>query len=171
MNKQNILDVKLGDHALKEMTILFSDIRSFTSLSEKMTPQENFNFLNSYLKRMNPFIWNNKGFIDKYIGDCIMALFPDGEESALSAAIEMIKYLPIYNTHRCNYGYTPIKIGIGIHTGTVMLGTIGHEIFMQGTVISDDVNLASRLESLTKLFGISLIVSKEIIFLMIFGKQ
>ncbi len=164
LNKQNISDVKLGDQALKEMAILFSDIRSFTSLSEKMTPGENFNFLNSYLKRMNPFIWNNNGFIDKYIGDEIMALFPGGEESALSAAIEMIKYLPIYNTHRRNCGYTPIKIGIGIHSGTVMLGTIGHEIFMQSTVISDAVNLASRLESLTKLYGVSLVVSNNIIF-------
>ncbi len=163
LEKQNILDVKLGDHALKEMTILFSDIRSFASISEKMTPQQNFNFLNSYLKRMNPFIWDNKGFIDKYIGDCIMALFPYGEESALSAAIEMLKYIPIYNTHRCNCGYTPINIGIGIHSGTVILGTIGHEIFMQGTVISDAVNLASRLESLTKLYGASLIVSNKII--------
>jgi len=164
LNKQNIIDVKLGDQVLKEMTILFSDIRSFSSLSEKMTPQENFNFLNSYLKRMNPFIWNNNGFIDKYIGDAIMALFPDGEESALSAAIEMIKYLPIYNTHRRSCGYNPIKIGIGIHSGTVMLGTIGHEIFMQGTVISDAVNLASRIEQLTKLYEISLIVSSNIIF-------
>jgi len=164
LNKQNILDIKLGDHALKEMAILFSDIRSFTSISEKMTPQENFNFLNSYLKRMDPFIWNNKGFIDKYIGDCIMALFPYGEESALSAAIEMIKYLPVYNNHRRNYGYSPIKIGIGIHSGAVILGTIGHEIFMQGTVISDAVNLASRLEGLTKLYGVSLIVSNKIIF-------
>lgn len=164
LNRQNITDVKLGDHVLREMTILFSDIRSFTSLSEKMTPQENFNFLNSYLKRMNPFIWNNKGFIDKYVGDAIMALFPDGEESALSAAIEMIKHLPVYNTHRHNYGYAPIEIGIGIHSGTVMLGTIGHEIFMQGTVISDSVNLASRIEGFTKLYGVSLIVSSKIIF-------
>ncbi len=164
LNKQNVLDVKLGDQALREMTILFSDIRSFTSLSEKMTPRENFNFLNSYLKRMIPFIWNNNGFIDKYIGDAIMALFPDGEESALSAAIEMIKYLPIYNSHRSNFGYTPIKIGIGIHSGTVMLGTIGHETFMQGTVISDAVNLASRIERLTKLYKISLVVSNNIIF-------
>ncbi len=164
LNKQNILDVRLGDQALKEMTILFSDIRSFTSLSEKMTPRESFNFLNSYLKRMNPFIWNNNGFIDKYIGDAIMALFPDGEESALSAAIEMIKYLPIYNSHRSNCGYAPIEIGIGIHSGAVMIGTIGHETFMQGTVISDAVNLSSRLERLTKLYGVSLIVSNNIIF-------
>jgi len=126
LNKENITDVKLGDHILREMTILFSDIRSFTSLSEKMTPQQNFNFLNSYLKRMNPFIWNNKGFIDKYIGDAIMALFPDGEESALSAAIEMINHLPVYNTHRHNCRYAPIEIGIGMHSGEVMLCTNGH---------------------------------------------
>jgi two-component system sensor histidine kinase ChiS len=163
LNKENIMDVDLGDNALRFMSILFSDIRSFTQLSEKMTPQQNFNFLNSYLQRMNPFIWNNRGFVDKYIGDAIMALFPYGEESALSAAVDMLKYLPVYNSHRANYGYDPIRIGIGIHAGPVMLGTIGHEIFMQGTVISDAVNIAAHVESLTKVYKVSLIVSEQVI--------
>jgi two-component system sensor histidine kinase ChiS len=163
LNKENIMDVELGDNALRFMSILFSDIRSFTQLSEKMTPQENFKFLNSYLQRMNPFIWNNRGFVDKYIGDAIMALFPYGEEYALSAAVEMLRYIPVYNAHRSNYGYDPIRIGVGIHAGPVMLGTIGHEIFMQGTVISDAVNIAAHLESLTKLYRVSLIVSEQVI--------
>ena len=163
LHKESITEVELGDNALRHMTILFSDIRSFTQLSEKMTPQQTFKFLNSYLERMNPFIWNNRGFVDKYIGDAIMALFPNGEESGLSAAVEMLKYIPVYNTHRGVYGYEPISIGIGIHTGPVILGTIGHEQFMQGTVISDAVNVAAYLERSTKTYKVSLIVSEQVI--------
>jgi two-component system sensor histidine kinase ChiS len=164
LGNENITEVKAGDQCLKDIAILFSDIRLFTALSEKMTPQENFNFLNSYLKRMDPFIWNNNGFIDKYIGDSIMALFPQGEESALNAAIQMILYLPIYNNQRQSFNYQPINIGIGLHSGTVMLGTIGNERFMQGTVISSNVNLASRLEELTKVYDVQIITSSSIIF-------
>lgn len=164
LSKESIIDITLGDQVLADMAILFSDIRSFTTLSEKLTPQQIFNFLNSYLKRMNPFIWENGGFIDKYIGDGIMALFPSGAESALNAAIAMLSHIPVYNTQRATFGYDPIQIGIGVNAGSVMLGVIGHERFMQGTVISDAVNLASRLEDLTKVYGVSLVVSSQVLF-------
>jgi class 3 adenylate cyclase len=94
------------------MSILFSDIRSFTELSEKMSPVENFNFLNSYLKTMSPCVLNNNGFIDKYIGDAIMALFPLSAEDALKAAIEMQKQVRIYNNNRLRKNLDPISIGI-----------------------------------------------------------
>jgi class 3 adenylate cyclase/CheY-like chemotaxis protein len=164
LDKSSVLEVRLGDQVLKEMAVLFSDIRSFTALSEKMTPQENFNFLNSYLKRMNPYIWENHGFIDKYIGDAIMALFPGGAEDALRAALGMIRHIPVYNLERATFGYDPIRIGIGLHAGPVMLGMIGHERFMQATVISDAVNLASRMERLTKLYGVALLLSSPVVF-------
>jgi len=164
LGKTNIVDVKLGDQVQLDMAILFSDIRSFTALSEKMTPEQNFSFLNSYLSRMNPFIWENGGFIDKYIGDAIMALFPKGSGSALSAAIAMLSHIPLYNQQRKGFGYDPLRIGIGIHAGSVMLGIIGHERFMQGTVISDAVNLASRLQDLTKVYEVSLLVSNHVLF-------
>jgi len=164
MGKTRITDVKLGDQVKLDYSILFSDIRSFSRLSEKMTPEENFAFLNSYLRRMNPFIWENGGFIDKYVGDAIMALFPSGAGSALSAAVDMLSHIPVYNKHRAEFGYDPIGIGIGVHSGTVMLGVIGHERFMQGTVVSDSVNLASRLQDLTKVYGVSLIVSSSTLF-------
>ena len=164
LGRENILEVELGDQVLRHLGIIFSDIRSFSLLSEKMTPQENFKFLNSYLKRMNPFIWNHGGFIDKYIGDSIMALFPEGAESALQAAVDMVHYLAIYNEHRRSFGYAPIRIGVGVHTGDMMLGTIGHERFMQGTVISKTVNLASRLEGLTKVYGANIVVSNHVIY-------
>jgi two-component system sensor histidine kinase ChiS len=164
LSKKSILDISLGDHVQADMSIMFADIRSFTALSEKMTPQENFSFMNSYLGRMNPFIWEHGGYIDKYIGDAIMALFPKGPDTALDASIAMLRHIPVYNVHRARCGYAPIAIGIGVNSGTVMLGIIGHERFMQGTVISDAVNLASRLEALTKVYGVSLVVSRYVLF-------
>ncbi len=161
LNKESITDVRLGDQVQQEMTILFSDIRSFTALSESMTPAENFNFINSYLRRVGPSIRLNNGFIDKYIGDGIMALFPCGPDDAVRAAIDMIRKVDEYNGHRASSGYRPVKIGIGIHTGLLMLGTIGEDERMDGSVISDAVNLCSRMEGLTKTFGVSIILSKE----------
>ncbi|MCZ0904476.1 response regulator, partial [Microcoleus sp. HI-ES] len=89
LGHESIVDVRLGDQIQKEMTVLFSDIRSFTTISEAMTPQENFNFINSYLSRVSPVIRAHQGFIDKYIGDAIMALFPESADDAVRAAVEM----------------------------------------------------------------------------------
>ena len=161
LGKESIVDVKLGDQILREMAVLFSDIRSFTTLSESMTPAENFNFLNSYLQRMGPVIRDNRGFIDKYIGDAIMALFAEGPESALRAAIAMQKKLVEYNGHRRNSGYKPIAIGIGVHSGTLMLGTLGEHERMDGSVISDAVNLTSRLEGLTRMYGAAILTTGQ----------
>ncbi|NOY67899.1 MAG: adenylate/guanylate cyclase domain-containing protein [Deltaproteobacteria bacterium] len=166
LKKDSIIDIRLGDNVQKEMTLLFSDIRSFTELSEKMTPQENFSFLNHYLEKVGPVIRKNNGFIDKYIGDAIMAIFPDKPEDAVRAALAMRAVLEGYNQGRGKAGYDPIHIGIGIHSGTMMLGTIGEEKRMEGTVISDAVNLAARLEGLTKLYGADIIVSRYILDLM-----
>ncbi len=161
LNRESIVDVKLGDQIRKEMSVLFSDIRSFTELSEKMTPEENFNFINSYLKRMGPNIRENNGFIDKYIGDAIMALFPRNADDAIKASIQMMEGIKKYNGHRANQGYPPISIGIGIHTGELMLGTVGEDKRMDTTVISDAVNLSSRLESMTKQYGVGIIISED----------
>lgn len=159
LNKESIVDVQLGDHVQKEMSVLFADIRDFTALSEQMTPQENFNFINAYFSRMEPAITKNQGFIDKYIGDEIMALFSGGADNAVKAGISMLHRLNQYNQHRANYSYAPVKIGIGINTGSLMLGTVGGASRMDSTVISDAVNLASRIERLTKDFGVSLLIS------------
>ncbi len=163
LGHESILDVQLGDQIQKEMTILFSDIRSFTTISEAMTPQENFNFINSYLSRVSPVIRAHQGFIDKYIGDAIMALFPESPDDAVRAAVEMQKQVIIYNQHRQLSNYAPIAIGIGLHTGTLMLGTIGEEERMESTVIADAVNLASRLEGLTKVYGSGILVTESIL--------
>lgn len=149
-SEKDIKDVELGDQIQKQMTVFFSDIRSFTELSESMSPMENFNFINSYLKRINPIIRKHNGFIDKFIGDAVMAIFPESPEDAISAAIEIQLEVRKYNSHRHNNGYRPIQIGIGINTGSLMMGTVGDSNRMDTTVIGDTVNLASRLESLTK---------------------
>ena len=158
---ESIVDARLGDSVQAEMTIMFADIRSFTSLSESMSPQQNFDFINSYLSRVGPVIRQYNGFIDKYIGDGIMALFPNRAEDAVKAAIEMQHQVKIYNIHRQNSGYQPISLGIGLHTGTLMLGTIGEAERMESTVISDAVNLASRVEGLTKLYGVGIVASVQ----------
>ncbi|MBP9163908.1 MAG: guanylate cyclase, partial [Leptospiraceae bacterium] len=170
LSRKSIIDIKLGDQVQKEMTVLFSDIRAFTTLSEQMTPEENFNFINSYLKRMNPIIEYHNGFIDKYIGDAIMALFARSPEDAIRSAIQMQKAILAYNQDRIEKNYEIIKIGVGLHTGVLMLGVIGGEERMESTVISDAVNLASRLEGLTKVYG-ALILTSEATFLKANGPE
>ncbi|MCE9500405.1 MAG: adenylate/guanylate cyclase domain-containing protein, partial [Leptospira sp.] len=151
LNKKSVVEIGLGDSALYDMSVLFSDIRSFTSMSEKMSPDDNFRFLNSYLKRMEPIVKKNQGFVDKYIGDAIMSLYPEkntpGETSsdrAVRSGIEMQEEMKLYNIHRKSQGYNSIAIGTGIHTGKLMLGTVGSEDRIDTTVIGDTVNLASR---------------------------
>jgi two-component system sensor histidine kinase ChiS len=159
---ENIVSVRLGDHVERRMTVFFSDIRNFTTLSEAMSAEENFNFLNSYLGRVGPIISERQGFIDKYIGDGMMALFPESAEHAVDAAIAIVQEMGVYNKHRNHSGYGSIDIGIGIHIGNLMLGTIGEANRMDGTVIADAVNLTARLEQLNKVFGSSVIISRDV---------
>ncbi len=161
LGKPSILSVQLGDAVQREMTVMFSDIRSFTALSEQMTPQENFTFLNSYLRRVGPVIRQHRGFIDKYIGDAIMALFPHRPEDALLSAVALQRQVKAFNVERSSTGAPLLAIGVGMHHGQLMLGTIGEERRLEGTVIADAVNIASRLEGLTKVFGASVLVSGE----------
>ncbi len=161
LHKESILDVKLGDQSKREMSILFSDLRDFTSLSELMTPEETFHFINDYLSCMEPAIIEHGGFIDKYIGDAIMALFSQSADDAVKAGISMLTRLQEYNQNRIQAGKMPIKIGVGINTGDLMLGTVGGKDRMDGTVIGDAVNLASRLEGLTKNYRASLLISHQ----------
>ena len=156
----DIRKVRLGQQVEQSMTILFSDIRDFTSLSESMSPQENFNFLNSYLMQMEPVITAHGGIIDKYIGDAIMALFPTSPDDALRCSQAMLAKLDEYNAGRARAGYRPITIGIGINTGIVILGTVGGEGRMDGTVIGDAVNLAARLERMTKEYQVPVLISE-----------
>ncbi|WP_274366243.1 adenylate/guanylate cyclase domain-containing protein [Paenibacillus thermotolerans] len=159
MRKNAISDVKLGDHVKADMTVLFSDIRSFTTLSERLTPEQNFRFLNSYLSKMEPSVHRFGGFIDKFIGDSIMALFGQNVDNAVLSALDMIERLQEYNLGRLRAGYEPIRIGIGLNSGPLMLGIVGGDGRMDVTVIGDAVNLASRIEGLNKRYGTTLLVS------------
>ncbi len=159
LGHDSIIHVELGDQIQGEMTIFFSDIRSFTDMSEQMSPKENFEFLNQYLSVVTPPIRSNSGFVDKYIGDAILALFPTSADDAVKAAIQTMNQLVNYNTTRESQGLNSINIGIGLHTGSMMMGTIGDKDRMDVTVISDAVNLASRLESLTNRFGCRIAIS------------
>jgi class 3 adenylate cyclase/GAF domain-containing protein len=161
LNKGSIVDIELGDHVQQEMAVLFSDIRSFTTLSETMTPQENFDFVNAYFGRVSPVIRQHNGIIVKYLGDGMMAVFPRQVEDALNAAIAKVKQVDDFNQDRQQRGEVPIRIGIGIHTGKMMLGTVGEPERMQSDFLSDAVNLTARLEGLTKLYGASIVISQE----------
>ncbi|MGD8961445.1 MAG: response regulator [Desulfobacterales bacterium] len=158
--KESILDVILGDQTAQQMTVLFSDIRGWTTLSEDMTAQESFNFINAFLNRVSPVITAHRGFIDNFQGDGMMALFPQSADDGVQAAIAMHAAVAEYNNDRKQKGYQPIGIGVGLHIGDLMLGIIGHAERMQGTVVADAVNLASRLEGLTRVYGSSISISE-----------
>lgn len=161
LGKKSVTDVVLGESLEQRMTIFFSDMRNFTAISESMSPRENFRFINSYLECMEPVITRYNGVIDKYIGDAIMALFPGSTDDAVQGAVAMLQKLVEYNDQRLKDGYEPIGIGIGLNTGLMMLGTVGGTNRMQSTVISDAVNLASRVEVMTKGYGVSLLITEH----------
>jgi adenylate cyclase len=162
--------IELGYADEDNVAIMFCDIRGFTGLSEKMSPQELMNFLNSYFLRMNAPIHDNKGFIDKFIGDAIMALFdnPEGSDcdkaqDSIRAAIGLRRALFLYNQHREKSGYSAVNIGIGIHFGPVIIGTVGSEDRMDTTVIGDSVNIAQRLETLAPVYNVDIIVTEQLV--------
>jgi len=165
MGRSDIVNVELGDHVLREMSVMFSDIRSFTELSNRMTTGETFDFLNTYLRRIGPVVRLHEGFIDKYLGDGVMALFSRSPGNALDAAVAMQREIRVFNESRVQAGAAPIAAGIGIHFGSVMLGTIGENERFDTTVISEVVNIASRLEGLTKLFRTPILVSGSVLAL------
>jgi class 3 adenylate cyclase len=154
-----ITDVKLGDQVEKIVTVLFSDIRDYTTFSEQMSPEENFKFVCAFNERMGPAIRKNKGFINQYLGDAIMAIFPGNASDALSAAIDMQKEVEQLNSMRALNNQLPIRIGVGMHTGPLIMGITGDADRMDATTISDTVNTASRLESLSKHYKANIIIS------------
>ncbi len=171
--KEGFENIELGKAESDTLTILFSDIRSFTTLSEKMEPQALLNFLNVYFSHMNRPIHLNKGFIDKFIGDAIMALFDDPllnekEEArcAIQASIDMQKALDVFNEIQVHQQHPTIANGVGIHSGQAIIGTVGSEERMDSTVLGDTVNVASRLEGLTKTYGVKIIISGDTLELL-----
>ena len=161
-------DLNLGG-TRKDVTVLFSDIRDFTKFSEGHTPEEVVEMLNEYFEIMVSIITSNNGIVDKFVGDAIMAVWgaPNStghdRESALKACLEMRTSLAELNERRISRQQPPVKIGIGLHSGPAISGTIGSFERMEYTVIGDTVNMASRIESSTKAFGADLLVSESVV--------
>jgi two-component system sensor histidine kinase ChiS len=159
LEKESAVDVKLGDHTQMEVTIFVSDIRGFTTISEKMTPAENFAFINEYFSIASPTVREYHGFVDRYTGDAIMALFPRQAEDAVNNAIATLKRLRQHGSVGTRHAAS-LQIGIGLHTGNLMLGIVGEKERLQGDIFSDAVNLTNRIEGLCKFYGASIVVSE-----------
>ncbi|MFK7923684.1 MAG: ATP-binding protein [Bacteroidia bacterium] len=161
LGKKNLTEVRRGDQVEQVVSVLFSDIRDYTGLAETMSPEDNFGLVNAYAGRMGPIIQQHQGFVNQYLGDGIMAIFQQKPEDALMAAISMQTRLREYNKEREAQNRRPLKVGIGLHTGSLIMGIIGDEQRTDAATISDTVNTASRMESLTKHFGVNILLSKD----------
>jgi adenylate cyclase len=161
-NEENL---KLGGKK-QELSVFFSDVRGFTEFSERMDPEELSKFLNEYLTPMTELVFNNKGTLDKYMGDGLMAFFgapvpfEDHAYAACKCALQSLEELKILQDTFEKRGWPKIDIGIGINTGTMSVGNMGSKIVQSYTVIGDAVNLASRLEGTTKEYGARILVSE-----------
>ena len=160
LGKEKITDLALGDARSQEFTVLFCDIRSFSINSEMLTAKESFEFANVVYGIAGPIIRECGGFVDKYIGDAVMALFEE-PEAAIRAGIKMYREI-VQNPETAEKLHVQdINIGVGIHTGMASIGIVGENERLSGTVISDTVNISSRLESLTKMYHTAMIVTKD----------
>jgi two-component system sensor histidine kinase ChiS len=163
LGKSTLTEVKLGDQTEEKVTVFFSDIRGYTTLAETMTPEENFRFVNAYSGRMGPIIQHHHGFVNQYLGDGIMAIFQQQPSDALRAAIEMQAKIRDYNQERQIQGRLPLRVGMGLHTGSLIMGIIGDDQRTDAATISDAVNTAARMESLTKEFGANILLSEAVV--------
>lgn len=161
--KQSITEIGLGDHIEFEMDILFADLRGFTSLAESLAPEAVFGLLNAYLAVVAPLLQHHGGVIDKILGDGILAFFPDASGEALAAALAVQAAMEAFNREVCvpRYGFS-LEVGIGIHGGPCILGTLGDARRMNTTVISDSVNIASRIEAMTKEYRCPILISQDV---------
>jgi class 3 adenylate cyclase/HAMP domain-containing protein len=160
LGKENFTDLSLGDAKSCELTVLFCDIRGFSINSEMMTAKENFAFANIIYGKMGPIVRKNNGFVDKYIGDAVMGLFENADD-AVRCGIELYKSIVLDPRTAQELNVSDINIGIGVHTGMAMVGIVGEEERLSGTVISETVNMSSRLESLTKQYKTAMLISKS----------
>jgi len=161
LGKKGILDIRLGDQVQQNMSVLVANLRDFRQLSRTLTPKENFNFMNSFLKRFGPLVRKEDGLISKYSGAGFMSLFPAHPEAALRSAIAIRQELIAYNEHRKSSGFEQVDIGVAIHKGPLMMGIIGEEMRWEGNVISDDVQRTALIEQITNTLGASILVTSE----------
>ncbi len=161
LGKESITDIRLGDFEEKEVTVVFADIRDYTQRAEMLGPEAVFRFVTDHTMRMGPIIEANQGFINQFYGDGIMSLFLERPDDALIASIEMQRILHVHNEDSKLEGASRVMMGVGMDTGSLIMGIIGHDTRMDATTLSDTVNTSSRMEGLTKYFGVSIIVSEN----------
>ena len=160
INRTDFKDIALGDQVARHMAVLVTDIRSFTTLSERMTPAEVFTFVNEFLAEVGPVVRKHEGFVNKYIGDAVMALFEQADDG-LHSAVALIRQIENFNDRRRLERKFPIQVGVAVNSGDLMLGAIGEAERLEGSVLADAVNLCFRLESLTKTYGAQILTTNE----------
>ncbi len=161
LGRNRITEVALGDHTEKEVTVMFLDIRGYTTISENMSPKDTFHFINEFHGRVGPIIRANNGFISQFMGDGIMAIFPEKPDDALDASVNIQKNMLAYGGQPTTSKQQVMKVGIGFHTGSLIMGIIGDDQRMEATSIADTVNTASRIEGLTKHYQVSVLLSEQ----------
>lgn len=161
---QGVESIQLGNATEEEVSVLLCDIRDFTAITESQPPSDTINWLNEFFSQMSQAIDAHSGFIDKFMGDALLAVFDRSEShatNAVQAAVTMQQQIAGFNQDRQAYQLQePLRVGVGIHTGKAAIGALGSQLRMEPTVIGDVVNTASRLEHLTKVYGCSLIASE-----------
>ncbi len=163
LGRESIIDLHRGDMVEKNVHVMFSDIREYTTLAEDMTPRENFMFVNALAGKVGPIVKKNHGLINQYLGDTIMMLYLKTADDGVQAGIDILRMIDQYNIERKEQNRKPIRLGIGLHSGPLMMGIIGDSMRTDAAVISDTVNTASRMEGLTKHFNVNFILSGETI--------
>lgn len=162
LNKKHLEEVQLGDSVKREISVMFADMRGFTTIAESLTPERTALFLNTYMHHMEPVIRKHDGFINQFLGDGILATFPENPSDAVDAAVEMIQMVPKFNEEVERMGFSPITIGIGINTGEAMIIALGVKERMDASVVSDTINTASRVEGLNKFYKTQLLISESV---------
>jgi len=161
LNRESIEEIGAGDATALEMNVLFADIRGFTRMSEQLGPSGAFAMLNEFLSVVEPPIEAEKGFVNQYQGDAIMALFPGDADAALRCALAIIKETQLLNLRRASRNEEEIRFGMGISSGPLLLGAIGGGQRLESNVVGDTANLSARMEGMTKLFGSSIIFNEH----------
>ncbi|HYX34161.1 MAG TPA: DAHL domain-containing protein [Oligoflexus sp.] len=161
LGKKTLLSIEYGTSIQREMTVMFVDLRDFSRTCEVRQPAENFAFVNEYLAAITPAIQNHRGFVSQFTGDGVMALFPGSGDDALHAAMDLIHTLSALNQRRHARGDDILHLGIGINTSELMLGTIGHQKRMECTVLGNGVNIAARVEGLTRIYGCEVLLTES----------
>lgn len=161
LGKKSILDINFGTCSQKEVTVMFLDLRGFTNRCEASNTKDTFAFVNEYLAAITPAIQANKGFVSQFTGDGMLCLFPESADGALFAARDVMYSLSELNKVRVGRGQDLLRIGIGINTCELMVGAIGHDSRMDCTVIGSGVNIAARVEGLTRIYGCDVLLTES----------